>query len=281
MGIAAVSEVGGDDRAVIAVLEGSVLELVGSRSPTKHRPLLDHSESGYPTVDTLHVRSIGADVRHGLDMFHKISGRVLAVTAHFVEDVVSVEKQQRADDQSSADQPRQFDAEFEDHEDTDCRHHAEPCRAAEGEVKTGEENSGDKDVENVVLQFIARQEDKADGKGQHECQGRAVGSMVVVEGRHDVMSVVFVETAQCVLVSGDYHDDGQSEGIAVEVTRGIFQVILKELHEKPVTGGDEPNLRGEELDRDDGSGAGDTGEEHPAEVDENGDGKWGALGTSG
>ena len=168
MGIAAVTEIRGDDSAVVALLERGVFELVSARTPAEYGFFLNHAERGCPAVDALHIGSVGADVRHRLDVFHEVARRILAVAAHFVENVVGVEEKQRSDHQSAADDPRQFDAQFEDYQYPNGHHQAEPCGAAERQVETRQQNQGNDNVENPLREFVIRQEDKADGERQHE-----------------------------------------------------------------------------------------------------------------
>jgi len=86
------------------------------------------------------------------------------------------------------------------------------------------------------------------------------------------MGVVLVEAADGMFVSGDAHDDGQPNRIAIEVADGVFEVIVHHLHKKPVAGGDKPQFGREKFERNDRTLAGKAGEEHPTEVDQNGDG---------
>ena len=87
------------------------------------------------------------------------------------------------------------------------------------------------------------------------------------------MRIVLIEAAERVLVSDDDDDDGQTKRIAVEVAHGVFQIVIHQLHEKPVARGNEPHFGGEKLQRDNGTHTGETGEQHPTEIDEyrNGD----------
>jgi len=76
------------------------------------------------------------------------------------------------------------------------------------------------------------------------------------------------------LVRGDDHYNGQADGIAIEVAHCVFQVVLNHLKEKPVAGGDEPQLGCEMLERNHRPRTGQTSNQHPTQIHKNGNGEW-------
>ena len=110
VGVAAIAGVGADDGLFLRHLVRGIDELVSTRTPTKHRPLVEQSKGRLPAVDALEVGGVGRDVGDALDVLHKVARCVLVVLLQHVDNLVLEGKEQADQNYNSGSNPMELDA---------------------------------------------------------------------------------------------------------------------------------------------------------------------------
>ena len=212
--IAPVRVVRGDDGPVFRPLMGSVDELISPRSPSDKGPFGPEAERAAPTVDPLEIGSIARHIADGLHVFGQVIGGILIVAFEGDQQLVPGQEEQTCGENTAEKERAEFDAQH--HQGSQhCRcGYGYPRRPGEGQDQSDrqdDEGEGQSELgDGLAVRF---QEQGQDRKPEHGQDG-TVTRVVLVEGLHDPMARLLVETVA--RVSDDRVDDDTEERNEVE-----------------------------------------------------------------